>query len=741
MLLLVLVGLTPLLLALVGLGVAAGIERVRETRRHARILDEIGPPTAAVGGVGANQIATFEGTLVAIGDAPRDDSHLGSFHPYGSSFLDEVNVYAVSCSTAPGGLAVALDGDGGRALLEGEAQVLRGAVETEHGASLERAGSLGVEPLARAKVKKRVGQFRIVRTGDRVRVRGAVAPAPDDDAHYRDRSNVVHLRPAPAAIGRGEPTIVIAATTTARRRTSRPLVLPALAVSALAGAALVAAAMVADLPGRLRATAPLPHATGATGTDATVKMPPACRSTVLAKLERYEVAEPARVTEGCEDPFARAMAHFAAGDFATASARFRSAALADRALVPSLAELEAHLFVHAFDAAAETVRRMLEQFYPGPSTAEKRRLECVLGILEARHERGHAGAGETAIDPRPRFVKVCDVRPFLKVARELDSNGQYGGEDDWPRATYRQDARYDAVGTPYTAVVAMRTRLAARPVALERDLLDRRIVRDARGGFASDVERLFPVEAGALHPLLATFAAELTLFYAYAGFPERAERYWPFLDHVAKLVETSKTFRKPFDTSEYEKKRLEDDSTHLTFVMSIAGAAALYAGDRPRTDRYAKLADPYTGEATRQMARYLRHEAGAEEPVVDRDWTDHKAVFAARGGGAAAIAGVLKEQRSTGRDTLSRVVPLREADRAPLVAWLRSRDYPSACPTCGASTYLGDLSDRRDAARLLGDTAERDRLHDAAERFTTALTDPEIGFELDEVETFFSKRR
>jgi hypothetical protein len=61
--------------------------------------------------------------------------------------------------------------------------------------------------------------------------------------------------------------------------------------------------------------------------------------------------------------------------------------------------------------------------------------------------------------------------------------------------------------------------------------------------------------------------------------------------------------------------------------------------------------------------------------------------------------------------------------------------------TCGASSFLGDLSDRREVARLLGDTAEHERLRASAARFTTALTDPELGFELDELETSFGKRR
>lgn len=517
--------------------------------------------------------------------------------------------------------------------------------------------------------------------------------------------------------GLGEAVIAVASTSSRRRRTSRRAVLPAVVASVVLGGALAGAAVRFDVPA---------HAARAPAAPSAGPREPACRAAVLSKLSRFESGD-----QGCEDAWSRAMAHYAAGEFALASAAFAEARTLDHGPPPSLSEAEAHLFAHSFERAASAVRQMGAQFYAGPSTPEKRLLECILEILEQRAQRGIRDASDSGA----RFVKVCSTRPFAKAARMLDSDGRYLGEDDWPRMTFLHDARYDAVGETFTSVVATRSRLAARPVALERDLVDRMVV-------SGKVEQYFSVYVDELYPLLGTFAAEITLFYAYAGFPERAARYWPFLDRVVGMVERGETFHQPTFKSELEAKRVEDERNLLVITLGVAGAAALYANEPERLKRYTAVGEPYTSQAARQMARLVLPQAKWEDPVVDRVSTESKAVFdAALQKNASEVARVLMEQHSTGRTTLPRALPQLGADRAPLDKWFGSDAYPAACLTCGASEFLGNLSDRREVARLLGDRAERDRLRASAERFTSALTDPQIGFELDELETFFSKRK
>lgn len=732
---LLLLGITPILLSVVVVIVAELIDRLRETRRHARILTDLGEPLAATTAVGITrrEVATVEGKLAPVVDAEAERAQLVSFHPYGTSFLDEANVYAVTHASIPTSFAVELDG-GGRVILDGQSQVLRGTMETEHTAPLDQAPALDAEPLARAKVgtKRRVGQFRVLRPGDRVRARGAIEPAPDDDALYRGSSSVKRMTPAPTEAG--EPKIILAAVTSRRRRlTPRRGLLPIVGAAAVVGGLAAVAAGAMSLPTRLSAQlSPQP-----TPAVQATKEPPTCRAEALASLESYGLSDRAAVD--CDDDYTRAMAHYASGNFAAASEAFTAAAQKDPSHAPSLAEVEAHLFVHSFDKAAVVVRRMDEQFYPGPSTAEKRHLECIIGVLDERAKRRAPG---------PRFVKVCATRPFAKLARQLDSEGRYHGEDDWPRPTYQKETSYDAVNLPYTAVVATRARLTARPIALERDLLDRILLEP---GLANDpfgkLRQYVDFEAEAIYPILTTWAAELVLFYAYAGFPERSAPYWPILDHVAKVLESGGTFHENFGASPEEKKKLiEDQRTLLRHVMSVAGAAAFYSDDAARMTRYTNMGEPYSSQATRQLSRIVQGSAPWEDPVVDRDWPEHKAVFdAAATGHSAEVVRVLTAQRSSGRTTLARALRRLSAsgpaDREPLIRWFRGGSYPSACLTCGASTYLGDISDRREVARLLGEVGERDRLRLTADRFATALTDPELGFELDELETFFSRKK
>jgi len=208
------------------------------------------------------------------------------------------------------------------------------------------------------------------------------------------------------------------------------------------------------------------------------------------------------------------------------------------------------------------------------------------------------------------------------------------------------------------------------------------------------------------------------------------------------MVEKGETFYQATFKTELEAKAVEDETNLLVITLGVAGAAALYANQPDRLKRYTAVGEPYTSQAARQMARLVLPRAKWEDPVVDRVWAESKAVFdATLHRDASEVARVLTEHHSTGRTTLPRALPQLRSGQAPLEKWFRSDAYPAACLTCGASGFLGDLSDRREVARLLGDAAEHDRLRASAERFTSALTDPQIGFELDELETFFSKRK
>lgn len=734
----------PAGLALLGALASRGVERARERARHAALLAGLGAPLGkdALASLAPESVATLAGTLA------RTSPDLITFHPFGTSLLDEPNVYAATHVAGEQEVEVELEA-GGRVIIESALQVLVGSTETEHMAPLERASDVGAEALAKARVGKRVGQFRVLRAGDRVRLRGVVSPAPDDDALYRERGRTFRVA-AEDAHEPGVPRAVLIAATSpvSARRITAPRLERAVLAGAL-GLGVVSATLLA-----MRPAAPRDAGVAA---SANASVPSACRKAVLERLEKNDPGAMA-AARACADPYARGLASFAEGAFTDASAALSEARLREPELAPSLTEAEAHLFAHDFARAASTVRVMVDRFYPGPETAEKRYLECIVGVLDARAGQAEGGPGPISHNTwmGTKYRKICSPRDFAAFARELDAEGTYFGAEDmkaWQQRDYAKAGAYDVVGTPFTAPLATRARLAARPIALEKHLVDRLILtpapRDAhpqRGEPAPDFGRLnaFHMEGpAAQYTWMTGFAADVALFYAFSGVPERSARYWPILDGVAGRLESGAPFYKPESDTANDKKLVEAEETFLSYVMSLGASAALASRDLVRTQRYAKLGEVHSASIIRQLAGALEPGAAWEIPRGDGAWPEHKAIFdAGLSGDGAKVVQALVAQGSTGRDTLARALPHVRTNRAALDAWF-VQSFPAPCLTCGASSLHGHLADRRDVARLLGGAAarEQDRSLPALTRFTDALTDPAIAFELDELETFFAARR
>src|SRR5262245_25550873 len=99
--------LAPALFVLILAAARGLLERARERRRHASVLEGLGAPVEApeLFGVGQAAPVTLEGTLVVTNDATPGE--IVSFHPYGTSFLEEVNAYALT--NTPRDASFALD--------------------------------------------------------------------------------------------------------------------------------------------------------------------------------------------------------------------------------------------------------------------------------------------------------------------------------------------------------------------------------------------------------------------------------------------------------------------------------------------------------------------------------------------------------------------------------------------------------------------------------------------------------
>jgi hypothetical protein len=712
------------------------------------VLQGLGLPSPAESLGAGRSLATLDGRLRASDPNAATRPGAVSFHPYGTSFLDEPNVYAATRTLDPSALVVELD-DGARARLDGPVQVLVGSVESEHAAPLDRAESFGAAELASARSRARTGQFRSVRDGDRVRVRGIVERAPDDDALYRERSRAFRVTPelddAPGATR----AITIASTTTPTRRRVGPRPLR----FALAGAAAFGLVLPFVAPAEIKggggakdrpvaaAVTPNPH--------------PPCRDEARQAIERNDFGDAARAAGRCNDPWTKGTVEFLSGDFAQASASFAEATKARPDERPSLSEIETHLFAHQYERAAAVAHRMITVFYPGPSTAEKRYLECISGLLDARAEQVMRGGDGPYAYTRShkRYRKICSTRPFARLARELEAEGAYWGEEDWldfsgNGEVYRMAAAYDAVGQPFTAAVAPRDRLAARPVGLEALVVERLLLRGSPGRadhapHAFGRLDVFPFHKEDHFAKMTALTAELALFYGHAGFPDRAKRLWPILDQVAALLEAKpeRSFHVVETEFPWEKKMVEDERTMLSSVMSVAAAAAVFSGEPARATRYANVGEPYSGRVAAQLGRARQERPTWEEPFEDGHWPDRQKLFATRlSGDAAEAAKLLGEAKSTGRDTLPRLLPFLPRNRAALDEWF-DKGFPAPCVDCGATIMLGHLADRWDVARMLHRRKTEEELRWITTRFTDALTDPEVAFEIEELETFFASQR
>ena len=704
--------------------------RVREHRRRSALLGSLGAPLepAALAALRPGSAATLEGVLA------RSSSEIVSFHPYGTSFLDEANVYAQTHVPPDADVVVEL-GAGLRARLEGPMQVLTGTSETEHKAPLARAAELGAAALSSAKTRSRVGQFRAIRGGDRVRVRGVISPAPDDDVLYRERGKAVRVTALESGEAGSVRAVLLAATDAPR--TLRARYTPRDFARGMGLGVLVAAVLFAGFVARSRDRA--------RALNDPVAERAACRATVLQCVARHYPDAPAQAAV-CDDPYARGMAAFADGLFPAASAELARARAEDPELLPSLTEAEAHLFAHDFRHAALTVRAMIPRFYPGPETADKRTLVCIAEVLEARADQADGGRGPLGHDDwmNTDYRRICSQRPFAMLARELDADGHYFGAADlkaWQSHIYANAGAYDVVGNPFTGAVAPGVRLASRPIALEKNLVDRILLTPSdRPGADPELAKAndFHMEgASQEYVRLLGFAADVALFHAYAGSPARNARYWPLLDRAAAKLEAGETYyRVQWGENAWEKKIIDEERTLLSYVMSVAAAAALVAGDASRAERYAKLGEAYSAQTVLEIVH-----APAEGTLEDSHWPVHKdALAAASGGDGKKLAAVLRAHHSTGRSILGRALSRIRTNRAALDAWFDD-EFPDACVTCGASALHGNLADRREAARNLARPVERERLGERVARFTDALTDGEVAFELDELETFFAAKR
>lgn len=478
---------------------------------------------------------------------------------------------------------------------------------------------------------------------------GLVEPAPDNPGRAR-------VRVAPEAR-----QVLLAAIGPAKRFDLRPLLL---------GVALGIGLSLAPTAARRLMPAP----------SAATPKPSPCSARIDEALAHDRWSDALARTRECGAPASGANAYFAAGDFAQASTMFAAARLREPTRRPSLDETEAHLFAGEPVRAAAAAHEMIDRFYAGPATTEKRTLECIAAKIdaivanpdEAGPDRGSCVQRPSALGSAPRTIA----------------------------------APYDrAVANPFSAYVGTRGRLRDRPLAIESRLVGTTS--------ASDIER-------------AAWSSELALFHAWSGARDRAEPFFVGLDQVAR--DLANGFHR------------EEERPFFEAAMSVAAAAALYLHDDLRVDTYARLGEAHSAGVVLQVRRTLSPKQPWEAQIEDDHWVDHAQIFtAARGGDGAALAAVLVQQHTTGADTLARVFPRLERNQDAVRAWFDDA-FPGPCLDCGATELLGHLVERRNVALVLDRRAEAEYLAPVIRRFSDARLAPRTADIVDDLESFFAPR-
>jgi hypothetical protein len=393
-------------------------------------------------------------------------------------------------------------------------------------------------------------------------------------------------------------------------------------------------------------------------------------------------------------------------DFEGASHAYREARAADPDLEPTVTEVEAHALAGDAARAAEVVDVMARTWYRGPDTVERRRLVCIADAFAARADpaaqaRLQATYDARAIWPSRPELDCALLLADLKSGRDermwaLQTDDdkralrrllfvEGGGGTDYQNGAFLFDDRY-----PLPAMTDPQGFLRGRALALEKEV----------------AERLPGTGAG------AESAAEVALFHAFMGDPERAG---------AML------------------QRIPDQG-HGRSTYVVAAIAAAHAGDYPGAARFLRLgaSDSNAVASIAQSIRMLRGEplAGYPDIMSAETWSPNRELFAAGyGGDGEALATELDRLHTDGRVTVLRLLPRVTRGRDALSRWLDER-YVAPCATCGLSALAMSTGTRFVLARAVGDRPLEERLAPLARKLEDAALDRKWALPFLLLETF-----
>jgi hypothetical protein len=345
-----------------GVAVTTGFALTRARGRIRSVQARLGPVTR-----GDDLEGTSAGASVTLAGLLDVEQPIVSYHPYGASLMDEAHVYAKTGAVGRAGLRIGRH----RVALAAPLQIVLGESETGRRCDAARAARLLGAPDVAAMTDATCGQFRILRPGTAIFARGALSfgAEPPTEAGYRQSTRTFELRPIPDPTWPERPISLVANKPRGRRLRT------AFAVAATISAAAAAAGSLEVELGR---------GVGSFGRGGR----PSCAFSIEADLAANDVERAAAKVSRCDDPLARATVAWAQAEFSEAARAFEAARRADPGKAPSISEIQSYALAGSEHTAREASTRLANARYPGPTTPEKARLECVAAGFAQAPETG-----------------------------------------------------------------------------------------------------------------------------------------------------------------------------------------------------------------------------------------------------------------------------------------------------------------------------------------------------------------
>jgi hypothetical protein len=436
------------------------------------------------------------------------------------------------------------------------------------------------------------------------------------------------------------------------------------------GALVLATALAAPIywmTGAWRASKPAVRSSRAT---------PHCASEITELLDRGDPWSARPKAGACPDPWSRAAVDWSLGDLPAAGRNFLAARAAEPDQPLTMSELQSVSLVDR-KAAAALVRRAKGEWYRGPEGAAHAQLECVALLLEGKERYCPTAAKRSEwLHHQPAYA-LHDPMNYVR-RRSLTERGLSCGSFFPNLAPLSESVCYGNFGAGRALFAAIADDHAGleRELAVVDQLMDRlaEMLADPEPGPVTEEDR------GLIAPT-----------------PVNAR------------------FKEDWDKARFDAERL----------LSVAAAAAWFGRDLGRMRRYLTLAEAHSRGMLEEHLALVAGDRRAPHPAEspgDYNVVDME-LFALIDG--PRQADVVPKMQSLGYASPARVAELfssRPAPREALSRWLHAGLVP-LCRSCGVMALLKANFERREAARVVGDSALAERLGEITRQLGAVLLD------------------